>query len=231
MCFPGDPPHTANHSGSSDLGKPLPVGAECPISILAAWSPLSKAEQRGVLPGVYTWQVRSLLAPDIVSRRPPSRWCRAGATQPRLSPKVLAAEVARAGAQGGEAVPTPNLGDPPPWPAPEASASGLTPPTPPAGRDNLGPLPRARAPPPPVASAAGRRSPGAPPSLPEKNSPRRQRATREKRTRGCALLMAGGGRRGSRGKPSCRSTPAPASREQAGSAVRASESDGCAGGH
>lgn len=148
MCFPGDPPHTANHSGSSDLGKPLPVGAECPISILAAWSPLSKAEQRGVLPGVYTWQVRSLLAPDIVSRRPPSRWCRAGATQPRLSPKVLAAEVARAGAQGGEAVPTPNLGDPPPWPAPEASASGLTPPTPPAGRDNLGPLPRARAPPP-----------------------------------------------------------------------------------
>lgn len=91
--------------------------------------------------------------------------------------------------------------------------------------------PGAGTPPPPVASAAGRRSPGAPPSLPEKNSPRRQRATREKRTRGCALLMAGGGRRGSRGKPGCRSTRAPASREQAGSAVPASESDGASGGH
>lgn len=110
------------------------------------------------------------------------------------------------------------VGSPRPRPRPAGTTSGHSP-----GRGHP--------PPPPVASAAGRRSPGAPPSLPEKNSPRRQRATREKRTRGCALLMAGGGRRGSRGKPGCRSTRAPASREQAGSAVPASESDGASGGH
>ena len=51
---------------------------------------------------------------------------------------------------------------------------------------------------------------GAPPSFPEKNSPRPQRATREKMSRGRALLMTGRGWRGSGGEFSGRTARAPA---------------------
>lgn len=215
------------------MGKPLPVGAEFPdlypssVELSLQGQVVGRAPWRLHLAGEEPcWHLKS------VSRRPPSRWCRAGATKPRLSPKVLAAEAARAGAQGGEAVPTPKPWRPTALTRPRGLGQWAHPAHAPGrpGQPRATP-PGAGTPPPPVASAAGRRSPGAPPSLPEKNSPRRQRATREKRTRGCALLMAGGGRRGSRGKPGCRSTRAPASREQAGSAVPASESDGASGGH
>lgn len=55
----------------------------------------------------------------------------------------------------------------------------------PAGTTPATPLP-------PVACPAGSAGPGRPPSFPKENSPLPQRASREKRTREWALLMAGG---------------------------------------
>lgn len=69
-------------------------------------------------------------------------------------------------------------------------------PAPPAGTAAATPLP-------PVAGPGGSAGPGRLPPLPEDDSPRPQRAAKEKRTSGCALLMAGGpGRRARVGPPS-----------------------------